>query len=178
MAIDDRMEADEEEPAAPPLSEPPTELLFSAGQSAWLAIVSVGVLVALAVSFVALFIAMDDEGGGGGAAAPSGPASELTVEASEFVFDPADVAIAADTDVPVTLDNAGAVEHNWTVLESGTTISAEEEYEEAMAVVEIMAGPGASEEDSVNLAAGSYQVICTVPGHFTAGMEGTVEVTS
>lgn len=178
MSVDDRPGVDEEEPAAPPLSEPPTELLFSAGQSAWLALVSVGVLIALAVSFVALFMAMNDEDGGGGAAAPSGPASELTVEASEFVFDPADVTIVADTDVPVTLDNVGAVEHNWTVLEAGSTITAEDEYEEAMALTQLVAAPGAAADGSVNLAAGSYQVICTVPGHFSAGMEGTVEVSS
>ena len=56
--------------------------------------------------------------------------------------------------------------------------ASEDEYEESLAITEILAQAGSSEEGSVNLAAGSYQVICTVVGHFSAGMEGTIEVTS
>jgi uncharacterized cupredoxin-like copper-binding protein len=178
MSVDDHPGVDEEEPAAPPLAEPTTELLFSAGQSAWLAAVTVGVLIAIGLSIAALVVAANDSGGGGGSAAPSGPASELTIEASEFRFDPADVTIAADTDVPVTIDNVGAVEHSWTVLELGTTIASEGDYDESTAVVDLHADPGSTESGSVNLAAGSYQVICVIPGHFAAGMEGSIEVTS
>jgi uncharacterized cupredoxin-like copper-binding protein len=178
MSVEDRPGIDEEEPAAPPLAEPTTELLFSAGQSAWLAVVTLGVLVAIGISIVALFIAMNDGDDGGGSAAPAGPSTSLDIEASEFAFDPADVSIVADTDVEVALANVGAVEHNWTVLEAGTTIASEADYDDSTAVAEVAADPGASESGTVNLPAGSYQVICTVPGHFAAGMEGTLEVTS
>lgn len=175
---DDAQVIDDEEPAAPPLREPGAEMLFGAGQAAWLAVVSVGVLVALAVSFVALFLAMNDDDpvavpAGGGA-----PATSLTVEATEFEFDPADVTIAADTDVEVTLDNVGAVEHNWTVLEAGTTIDDESQFDEALEIVHIHADAGEATSDTVNLVEGSYQVICTIPGHFSAGMAGTLEVVS
>ncbi|MCO8127210.1 plastocyanin/azurin family copper-binding protein [Acidimicrobiia bacterium EGI L10123] len=178
MSVDDRRALDDAEPAAPVLGEPGAELLFSAGQSAWLALISVGVLLALGISTVALFLAMSDDDSGGGAAAPAGPATSVEIEASEFAFDPSDVAVVADTDVAVTLDNVGAVEHNWTVLEAGTTIAEEAEFEPDTVVAEVAADPGASESGSVNLAAGSYQVICTIAGHFAAGMEGTLEVTS
>ncbi len=73
--------------------------MFGAGQSAWLAVVTVGVLVALAVSFVALFLAMNNDNTA--APAPSGPQTSATFDASEFAFDPADASIAADTDVSV-----------------------------------------------------------------------------
>lgn len=170
------MQVSDEESAAPRLEGRGAEMLFGAGQSAWLAVVSVGVLIALAVSFVALFIAMNDDDP---VAAPAaGSATSITVEASEFAFDPADVSIVADTDVEVTLDNVGAVEHNWTVLESGMTISDESEFEESMAVAEVIADAGSSSSGSVNLPGGSYQVICTIAGHFSAGMEGTLEVGS
>lgn len=178
MSVDDRPGVDEEEPAAPTLPEPTTELLFSAGQSAWLAVVTVGVLIAIGLSVAALVVASNTEGGGGGTAAPTGPSTELTVEASEFAFDPADVTIVADTDVPVTLDNVGAVEHSWTVLEAGTTITSESEFDQSLAVTELLANAGSSAEGSVNLAAGTYQVICVIPGHFSAGMEGSIEVSS
>jgi uncharacterized cupredoxin-like copper-binding protein len=175
MSIDDRPTLDEEEPAAPPLGEPSTEMLFGAGQSAWLALVTLGVLIALVMSTVALFMAMGDDEGGG-VAAPTGPATSLTVVADDFSFDPADASVVADTDVEVTLENAGAVEHNWTVLEAGTTISDEADYDPSTAVAEVAADPGGSVSGTVNLPAGGYQVICTIPGHFAAGMEGTLEV--
>lgn len=178
MSVDDRPALDDEEPAAPALSEPGTELLFGAGQSAWLALITVGVLLALGISVVALFVASSSDDSGGGAAAPAGPATSVEIEASEFSFDPSDVTVVADTDVAVTLDNVGAVEHNWTVLEAGTSISNESDYDPDTVVAEVEADPGASESGSLNLAAGSYQVICTIAGHFSAGMEGTLEVTS
>jgi uncharacterized cupredoxin-like copper-binding protein len=174
MSIDDRPALDEEEPSAPPLPPPTTELLFGAGQSAWLALVTVGVLIALGISIVALFMAMGDEGGG--VAAPTAPATALTVDADEFSFDPVDAVVVADTDVEVTLDNVGAVEHNWTVLEVGTTVTDEADYDPATAVAEVAADPGASGSATVNLPAGDYQVICTIAGHLAAGMEGTLEV--
>lgn len=177
MSVDDRPALDDdEEPSAPPLPPPSTELLFGAGQSAWLALVTVGVLIALATSMVALFMAMGDDGGG--VAAPTASATALTVEAVEFSFDPRDVAVVADTDVEVTLDNTGTVEHNWTVLELGTTISDETDHDPATVVAEVAAVPGETASGTVNLAAGGYQVICTIAGHFSAGMEGTLEVAS
>jgi uncharacterized cupredoxin-like copper-binding protein len=174
MSIDDRPTLDEEEPAAPPLPPPTTEMLFGAGQSAWLALVTVGVLLALGMSIVALVLATGDDGGG--VASPTAPATALTVDADEFSFDPADAVVVADTDVEVTLDNTGAVAHNWTVLELGTTVTDEADYDPAMAIAEVAADPGGSASSTVNLPAGDYQVICTIAGHLAAGMEGTLEV--
>ncbi len=172
----DDVDVNEQESAAAPLPPPSTELMFGAGQSAWLAVVTVGVLVALAVSFVALFLAMNNDNTA--APAPSGPQTSVTFDASEFAFDPADATIAADADVSVTLDNVGSVEHNWTVLQAGTTIDDETQYDPSLDVTSLTAQAGASDSGTVNLAPGTYQFICTVPGHFSAGMHGTLEVTS
>ena len=38
----------------------------------------------------------------------------------------------ADQEAAVALVNGGSVEHNWTVLEAGTTIGSESEFEESM----------------------------------------------
>ncbi len=35
---------------------------------------------------------------------------------------------------------------------------------------------GGSSTGTFNLPPGTYQVVCTVPGHFVAGMEGTLQV--
>ncbi len=176
MTVTDDPTDDSADTTAPPVTdETSSELLFGPGQSAWLAVVTVVAVVALAVSFVALVMASNDEGGG--TAAPAGPATELSIVTSEFAFDPANVTIVADTDVPVTLENSGSIEHNWNVLALGEEIGSESEFDESL--VEAAIGPvdaGATDTGSVNLAAGNYQVICTIAGHFDAGMEGDLVV--
>ena len=110
-------------------------------------------------------------------AADGAPATDLSVATSEFAFDPANEAVAADEDVTVTLDNSGAVEHNWTVLKAGTTIGSESEFTDSM--VEATIGDvaaGETLEDVVNLPEGDYQVICSVSSHFDAGMTGELAV--
>ena len=102
-------------------------------------------------------------------------ATEATVSASEFAFDPSDLSLAAGSEVSVTLDNGGAVEHNFTVLNAGETISAESEFSEDM-VLGAVDNTAAGESNSPTLTRepGDYQVICTTPGHFDAGMAGTI----
>ena len=112
-----------------------------------------------------------DSGGDGGGAA----ATEVDVEGSDdFKFSPSSATVVAGEAVTASFENSGAVDHNWTVLSE--EISSEDEFDEGLViggVAENVAG-GASATGSLNLDAGSYQVICTVPGHFAAGMEGTV----
>ncbi|OWY59019.1 hypothetical protein B7486_76835, partial [cyanobacterium TDX16] len=118
---------------APPPAET-SEMAYSAGQAAWITLMSLVALVALALSIVAVVIANSDDGGSAAPAsdgASSGPVTEAEVAASEFAFDPADVELVADEEVSVTLANDGAVEHNWTVLEQGTTVTSEDEIPDA-----------------------------------------------
>ncbi|MGI9646161.1 MAG: plastocyanin/azurin family copper-binding protein [Ilumatobacteraceae bacterium] len=152
-----------------------SSMIYGEGQAAWLAVVTIVAFGALALAVVAVVMASGDDGGGGGSAAPAGPSDALVIEASDFAFAPEAAAALADTDVSVTLENVGAVEHNWTVLEAGTTVGSEADFEESMvlaAVGDVAAGE--TTEGSVNLAEGEYQVICTISGHLDAGMEGTV----
>ncbi len=101
---------------------------------------------------------------GGTPAAPAAAAGSTAVSIGEYdlYFEPADVTIPANTDVQVTLTNNGALEHNWDVL--GTSFKTQ------------IAGNGAVETITVNLAAGSYDVQCDVPGHAAAGMVGVLTV--
>lgn len=102
----------------------------------------------------------DDGGDGGGEAAASGDA--ITVQTTEFEYDPASMTIPADTDVTVTLDNSeGAVEHDFTVEDTDDQVTA---------------APGQVTEGTVNLPAGDYTVYCSVPGHRESGMEASLTV--
>jgi uncharacterized cupredoxin-like copper-binding protein len=156
-----------------------SHIMYGEGQAAWLALVTVLAFGALILAIAAFVMASDDSGGGGVAApaADAAPATELSIATSEFAFDPANAAIVADEDVTVTLENSGAVEHNWTVLKAGTTIGAESEFVDSM--VEVGVGEVAAGEtldDVINLPEGDYQVICSVSGHFDAGMKGQLAV--
>ncbi|MCP5029599.1 MAG: hypothetical protein GY929_25285 [Actinomycetia bacterium] len=106
---------------------------------------------------------------------PSEGVTELTVVATEFAYDPDGPTIAADTDVSVTLQNDGVVAHDWFVLEEGVTIESESEFDESTVIFKIeQIEGGESETASVNLPAGSYQIICAVTGHLDAGMEQSI----
>lgn len=154
----------------------PSPMVYGEGQAAWLAVVTVVAFGALALAIVAVVLATgDDDGGGGGSAAPSGPTDQLEIIATDFAFDPVDAEIFADQEASVTLVNDGAVEHNWTVLEAGTVIAAEDEFDESMVEAAVGdAAAGETAEGGVTLAEGEYQVICTIAGHLDAGMQGTV----
>ncbi len=114
-------------------------------------------IAALAVAAV-IAVACGGNGDDGGAA----PASDVTLVTTEFAFEPDAFTIAADTDVTVTIDNSGgAVEHDFVVDDLDVNIHAE---------------MGETVSGTVNAPAGTYTFYCSVPGHRSAGMEGTMTV--
>jgi len=80
----------------------------------------------------------------------------------DLAFDPKTLTFPADTDVTVNGINNGALQHNWVVqdTEFGTKLL----------------NGGESETITVNLPAGEYTYLCTVPGHAEAGMVGKLTV--
>ena len=150
-------------------------MVFGSGQALWLALVTVISVVALAVAIVAVAIA-NGEDGAGGTAAPVTPSDDVTVAGGEFYFEPESVLVVADAEVRVELVNEGNLDHNWTVLEAGETVASEDEIEGASVLAEIGdVLPGESGEGTFTFAPGQYQVICTIAGHFSGGMRGTLE---
>lgn len=119
-------------------------------------------------------VQLESEGSSADAATPSGepqgtPAatsselgSQTTIEAyDELRFEPAEVTIAANTDVAVQLVNEGQAQHNFSVEELG---------------IDVDLPAGESTETTVNAEAGEYAFYCNVAGHREAGMEGTLTV--
>jgi uncharacterized cupredoxin-like copper-binding protein len=102
-----------------------------------------------------------DDGGetGGTATGEDGGAATFTVDAKEFVFDPATLSVPADEEVTVEIVNGGTVEHDFTIDEASVKI--------ATPATETVSG-------SFTVAAGTYTFYCSVPGHREAGMEGTL----
>jgi uncharacterized cupredoxin-like copper-binding protein len=169
-------------PATPPSPSPPDDalsqpLLLGSGQAAWLAVVTVVSVLALSVSVIALLASSND---GGGSAAPpaTGPSTTITAVATEFAFAPDSWTVPAGQEVTITLDNQGAIDHEWAIIVEGVTVASEAEFDEDLVLYEVEAIPGGSSETGTFTIEnpGTYQVVCALPGHLDAGMVGTLVV--
>jgi plastocyanin len=132
---------------------------------------TIGIVILIALSSIALASC----GGDDDSSADSSPSTELEVTLDSFLFDPADPTVVADAEVDVTVLNVDSnLEHTWVVLSAGNEITSEDEFDEGDVLFELTADAQRSAVGTLSVPAGEYQVICTVPGHFAAGMEGTV----
>ncbi len=131
------------------------------------------VMLIVALSLVAA--ACGDDSGSDTTSAGGGRSTSITVGASEFAFDPDSWSVAADTPFSVAFTNTGTVEHTFTVLSE--SISTEGDYNEGIALFILESAAAESASGSLSgLAPGTYQVICSIPGHFSAGMIGELVV--
>jgi uncharacterized cupredoxin-like copper-binding protein/mono/diheme cytochrome c family protein len=89
------------------------------------------------------------------------PATAQNVTSFDIYFEPKEVTIPANTDVPFTLPNDGAAPHNFSIDELGISVDL---------------APGSTEETVINAPPGTYEYYCNVPGHKEAGMVGTLIV--
>ncbi len=97
----------------------------------------------------------------------AGPAAPRTIliKAREFVFEPKEVTLRAG-EVTFDIKNEGAIEHNFVIEDSTQKRVAQ------IAVIDA----GKTEDLKVTLRAGTYALICNLPGHKDAGMTGTLRV--
>ena len=103
-----------------------------------------------------------------GAAAQAGEDEEAatdtgTVGMTEYAFDPDAVTVATGDDL--TVQNDGAIIHNLTVVDG----------EDELAGTDNVDG-GASADLKVEVDPGTYEMICTIPGHEDLGMSGEFTV--
>ena len=84
----------------------------------------------------------------------------ITVTAHDVRFDVGEIKTEPGT-LTVTFKNEGAMQHDFKI--DGTSLI-------------LKANAGKSDTGSVELAEGTYDFECTIPGHKTQGMKGTVVV--
>lgn len=129
-----------------------------------------GHLVGFAVGAATMLIAgCASRGTGPGGQAPQAPTTGqeqvVGVVLREFEFEPRPLKAKAGL-VRFQLMNRGTVEHDFAI----PALQAHEEHEQHLLK------PGESRVVELDLKPGSYEVICTVPGHKEAGMVVTLEV--
>jgi len=126
----------------------------------WRAIALAALLV-LGVTAIAGWQRASAAPGAGLAAAP-GPPATISVEMTEFAIEPAALTAPAGAPLTFAVANVGQIEHDFTIVDHGTT-----EPIAAGATGELAVGP---------LEPGEYEVLCTVPGHADSGMTATLTV--
>lgn len=123
------------------------------------------------------------DGNEGGAAGEA--AVEVAAVEAGIAYQQTELQAPADQAFTVSFINPGALPHNWVLVEEG----------QAQAAVDAAGSDGAVSDDAAGvitaspviasasapvpvepLAAGEYTYICTVPGHYAAGMQGTLIV--
>lgn len=117
-------------------------------------------MAVIAVS--ALAVVACGGGASSGGTTSGGNALNVTVNLSEFKFDPGTVNASAGQTVNLTLVNKGSVVHTWVLPAANVKVS----VDPGKTVTKTFTAP----------AAGSYDVTCDEAGHKEAGMVGKLVV--
>ena len=106
------------------------------------------------------------EGTGGATEAPAA-ADALTVNLMDFMIDPSDL-VATGPTVTFEVTSDGPTPHNLTILDAAVEV--------VMATADLSAGD--TETITADLEPGDYTILCSLAGHESLGMSGTLTVTA
>ena len=98
---------------------------------------------------------------------------------SEFTFTPNTFTVPAGQEITINSRNNGAVVHNLIVMNLDTSVGEEFNSEDEVNVylkLEIQPGQDSTATFSAPSEPGDYQIVCSTPGHYVAGMIGTLTV--
>ncbi len=119
-------------------------------------------LAALFFGVIAVYVAADDDGGTTTAAATA--SEPVAVNLGDMYIEPEAVEVAAG-EVTFAVANEGAGPHDLTIEEIGVG-------------TEQIASGGSADLEAGRLAAGSYTLYCSIPGHRESGMEAALTVSA
>lgn len=104
--------------------------------------------------------------------------ASITVDLDDdFTFDTDGWTVPAGAELTVTLNNTGAVEHEWVLMEFGYDAGdsfGDEDEEHIIWEIEAEAGDTASGTFVLPTEKGTYQVLCGTAGHLEGGMVATL----
>jgi nitrite reductase (NO-forming) len=120
-------------------------------------------------------------GGGAGGGETGNETEAVTLEFSgfdEFRYDPESAEVPAGAPVTVTFNNEGVLEHNWLLTSTRVEPTAVTEADAISGATSGLTPGGESTTFSFTAPPpGTYQVVCTVPGHAVGGMVAEFTVT-
>jgi uncharacterized cupredoxin-like copper-binding protein len=120
------------------------------------------------------------------ASGPSKPATDITVEMTDFAYTPSSITVPAGAPVTVTVKNTGNIEHDFVVEKVNATTKVIEDSgsdahhahgEEQNYDLHVSANAGETTVFELTVAEpGTYEIFCSVEGHKEAGMIGELVV--
>lgn len=137
------------------------------------------IAVLFAVLAIALLMAACGGGGGGSETTAPEPVTLSFAGFDEFRYDPEAASAPAGAQVTVNFTNEGVLEHDWMLAAEGVDLAAVTAEDAVVPAAHsgVIAGGATNTFSFTAPAAGTYQIVCTVPGHAAAGMVGTFTVT-
>jgi uncharacterized cupredoxin-like copper-binding protein len=102
-------------------------------------------------------------GSGGSSSTNTVPADALVIKAEDIKFDKKEYTAPAG-EVTVALESEGAQVHSLVIFDKDNTVVGEE----------MKVNPGQTQVETYDLPAGTYSLICDIPGHKEAGMTATL----
>jgi plastocyanin len=124
--------------------------------------------VAVTIGMVAVLTACTSSSGGGqGTGEQAAAQAPATVEVmlSDFEITPTTIQAPADTPLSFRVMNHGPSQHTFGIIVNGSVVETDPIDGGATVTLDVPA-----------LAAGTYQALCTIPGHDALGMKATVTV--
>lgn len=129
---------------------------------------------------------------GGAAESQAPPTKEVTLIGTDIAYDTNRIEVAAGQPLKVTLQNDGALTHDFSIMmiphtgevtadEMATDAGHEMDMGEMEMEPDVHVSAPAGTSQSVEFTPsvpGEYQFFCTVEGHQAAGMEGTLVVSA
>ncbi len=146
------------------------------------------------LTMVALVSALTLAACGGTSSSGGTAGGPLTVEADgeNLAFKPTALTAKAGAATTVTFKNIStAQQHNWVLVQGGEDVAAQvdeagvaagapdylaADKANVVAATKMLAAGGSETLNFTAPAAGTYTFMCTYPGHFAAGMKGTLTV--
>lgn len=126
------------------------------------------------ILLLAVAVALSACGAGAGQAVTA-----ITVDMEEFMFTPTDFTVPAGQQITLNLENSGAIQHDFVILQAGAQVSIpfnEDDADKIYWQQVLEAGGSLTVTFTAPAAPGEYQVLCGVPGHMEAGMTATLTV--
>lgn len=143
------------------------------------------------IGVIGLLTTLTLVGCGGSNATSAAGGAPTTVEVSadpsgQLKFQPETLSAVAGQPIAVSFKNPSALQHNWVLVTPGqeqavadATMSTGGDAKGVSGIIAtggILNANGAETIQAPAQPAGTYPYICTIPGHFAAGMKGTLTV--
>ena len=109
------------------------------------------------------------------------PSTNLSVDMTEFMYNPSNLTVPAGQEITLALSNNGAVTHDFIIMNQGAEVGqdfGEEDEPNIYWKAELEPGQSSTYTFTAPSQPGEYQVVCGFPGHYLAGMVAKLIVVS